>query len=98
MYKLCPSCRMKNDGDAQICAGCGKDLAHVKPQVDGSGITMFGGPPPDTTIKPLRKAAATPSASYGAARAGEGIEDMAASMQEAATTTGSSHRPRKPWE
>lgn len=87
---------MKNDGDAHVCAGCGEDLSNVKPKVDGSGITMFGGPPPQTDIKPLEKAAATPTQSYGAAKA-SADEDAEAFSQEAASA-GSSHRPRKPWE
>ncbi len=99
MYKLCPSCRMKNDGDASVCAGCGEDISKARLQNDGSGITMFGGPPPQTDIKPLEKAAAAPTHSYGAAKASvdEEAEDVAALSQEAASA-GSTHRPRKPWE
>lgn len=90
---------MKNDGDAQTCTGCGEDLTNAKLQNDGSGITMFGGPPQQRNIKPLEKAVAAPTKSYGAAKADtdEDAEDAAIFTQDAASAK-SSHRPRKPWE
>lgn len=105
MIKLCPSCRLKNAGDAGICSGCGRSLEDVPPKEGGGGITMFGGLPPQVGIAPLDKAAPTVSRAYGEARAQiavgsddgrEDAEERGGSSSSPSAAFGA--RPKKPWE
>lgn len=98
MQKVCPNCRMRNAGDAQTCAGCGESLAHVTPQDTRGGITMFGGPSQLSSLNPLEKATATPTESYGDAKRSVAAVFEQSHEEEREPQTGSTHRPRKPWE
>lgn len=105
MHKLCPECRKKNPESASNCDGCGADLTNAPLMEDGFGITMFGGQPPRDAVKPLDKAAATQSQSYGndSSKRPLGDQDETAftssgGFDKEFLSKGTGKRPKKPWE
>lgn len=59
---------------------------------------MFGGPSQLSSLNPLEKATATPTESYGDANKSVATVFEQAHEEETRLQTGSTHRPRKPWE
>ena len=98
---VCPKCRMINADDAETCAGCGSNLENATQQRKGSGITMFGGPPRKSEIKPLseQRQESNIAAEYRSkgAIAPNGSGSEGTNAKGVAFSTGGS-KPKKPWE
>lgn len=106
MFKLCPKCRKNNPEDVTFCEGCGEDLSRIRPSEGSSGITMFGGPPPQTSIKPLEKRSGDSLNGSSSAYVGKGSLAQREEEDEQLVTDHESPgdarcpkgRPKKPWE